>query len=54
MKDLGRPAGRGSEYNFAGALAINSFIAGIFIMPVAALVGGIGSLIRTKPSKDNR
>jgi uncharacterized membrane protein len=54
MKDAGTQAGRGSEYNFAGAIAINSVIAGIFIMPAAALVGGIGSLIRTKPSEDNR
>lgn len=32
--------GRGSEYNFAGAVAINSILAGVFIMPLSFVIGG--------------
>jgi hypothetical protein len=40
--------GRGSEYSFAGSIAINSVLVGMFAFPIAFMVGGGAQMLRKK------
>ena len=41
--------GRGSEYSFAGSIAINSVLVGVFAFPLGFMIGGGAGLLRKKP-----
>lgn len=40
--------GRGSEYSFAGSVAINSVLVGVFAFPTGFMVGGGARMLRKK------